>query len=78
MRGQKARCLIAVLDAQALARLVEMGVDGVLGDAELAADLLGAQMVMDQPQALAFARRQQLDGLGGRLSQLAHAPKLTM
>jgi hypothetical protein len=78
MGGQQPRRLVAIVDAQALAGLVQMGVDRVLGDAEPAADLLGAQMVLDQAQALALARGQQLDGLAGRLLGLAHNARLTI
>jgi hypothetical protein len=73
---QQARGLVAVLHAQAMARLVEVRVDGVLGDAEPAADLLGAQVVMDQPQALPLSRGEQLDRLAGRLLGLAHRRKV--
>jgi hypothetical protein len=59
----------AVLHAQTLARLVEVGVDGVLGDVQLAGDLLGRQMPVDQPQTLALTRGQLVDG--GRFG-LAH------
>jgi hypothetical protein len=38
-----------------------MAVDGVLGDAQPARDLLGLQMLGDQPQAFTLARRQPLD-----------------
>ena len=55
--GQEPRGGVAVVHAQALTRLVEVGVDGVLGDAELAPDLLGAQVFIDQPQAFALPRR---------------------
>ena len=72
MGGQQAGRLIAILHAQPVAGMVQVGVDGVLGNAELTADLLGTQVVMDQPQALALAGRQQLDGLPGRLSWLVH------
>jgi hypothetical protein len=77
VRRQEARGLVAVVDAQTLAGLVQMSVDGVLGNAELTADLFGAQVIVNQPQALALARRQQLDCLNGRRVGLAHAPKLT-
>ena len=53
--------VIAVGRAQPLARLVHVGVDGVLGDAEVAADLLGAQVLIDEPEALPFAGSEKID-----------------
>jgi hypothetical protein len=47
--------------AQPAARLVQVGVDGVLRDVEAARDLFGAQVLGDQSQAFAFARRQPFD-----------------
>ena len=66
MGSHAAGGVVAVLCAQPLARLVDVGVDGVLGDAELTADLLGAQVFVDEPQTLAFARREKIDGRIGR------------
>ena len=77
MGCEQAGGFVAVVHAQPLARLVEVGVDGVLGDAELAADLLGAQVLLDQAQAFTLARGQELDGLAGRLAGLAHGQTLT-
>lgn len=42
-----ARGVVAIGRAQAPARLVEMPVDGVLGEAQLAGDLLGAHVAVD-------------------------------
>jgi len=39
--------VVAVGRAQALARLVQVPVDGVLGEAQFAGDLLGAHMAID-------------------------------
>ena len=61
--GHAPRRVVAVLGAQALARLVQMGIDGVLGDAEAAADLLGAQVLVDQPEAFPLTRGEQVHGL---------------
>ena len=38
-----------------------MGVDGVLGDAETPRDLLGREMLIDQPQAFPLARGQKIE-----------------
>ena len=45
-------------DAQTPARLVEVAIDRVLGNAEPARDLIGMEMLGDQTQALALARRE--------------------
>ena len=37
---QQAGCLVAVIDSETLTGVIDVGVDGVLGDSELAADLL--------------------------------------
>ena len=50
---------VAVLDAQLAARAVAIGIDRGLRHAEFAGDLLRRQMLIDQPQAFAFARREQ-------------------
>jgi len=50
---------VAVLDAQLAPGAVAIGVDGSLRHAEFAGDLLRRQVLIDQPQAFAFARRQQ-------------------
>ena len=54
--------VVAVLGAQPLAGLVDMGVDRVLGDAELAADLLGAEVLVDESEAFTLAAREKVDG----------------
>ncbi len=56
---------VAVLDAQLAARAVAIGVHRGLGHAQFARDLLRRQMLIDQPQAFAFARRQQPDRIFG-------------
>ncbi len=66
MRRQEARRLVAVVCAEALAGLVHMSVDGVLGDAQLPGDLLGAQVLVNQAQALPLAGGEQLDMRQGR------------
>jgi len=74
MRRQQARGGVAVVDPQALARLVQVGVDGVLGDAELASDLLGAQVLIDQSQAFALAGGEQFQRLFRHGRRLGHGP----
>jgi hypothetical protein len=59
-----------------MAGLVQVGIDSVLGDAELAADLLGAEMRLHQPQAFPFPGRQKLDGLFGSWPHIAHDRKV--
>jgi hypothetical protein len=49
-----ARGVIAVGRAEALAGLVQMPVDGVFGEPQLAGDLLGAHMAIDESEALAL------------------------
>jgi hypothetical protein len=65
--GQDAGGGEAVVHAETLARLVEMGVHGVLGDLQFAGDLLGGQVAVDQPQALPLTRGQLPDGRWGML-----------
>jgi hypothetical protein len=60
-RGDQAGGLVAVGDAQSAPRLVEMPVDGVLGQAQAASDLLGAEMLVHQLQAITFAGRQSIN-----------------
>jgi hypothetical protein len=56
---------VAILDTQLAAGAVAIGVDGGLRHAEFASDLLGRQMLIDQPQAFAFTRREQPHGVFG-------------
>jgi len=49
---------IAVLDAKLAPRAVAIGVDRCLGHAEFAGDLLRRKVLVDQPQAFAFAGRE--------------------
>jgi len=69
MVGQGAGGGEAVLQAEALARLVQVGVHGVLGNLQFAGDLLGREMPIDQPQAFPLTRGQLFDG---RRVMLAH------
>ena len=63
---------VAVLDAQLAAGAVAVGVDRGLGHAQFARDLLGRQMLIDEAQAFAFARREQPHGLIGNHIACAH------
>ena len=56
--GQGAGRGEAVLRSQPFAGLVQVGVDSVLGDAQLAGDLLGRQVSVDETQALPLAHSQ--------------------
>ena len=58
-RARQPRRGIAILDAQLAAGPVAIGVDGRLRHPEFAGDLLRRQVLIDQPQAFAFARREQ-------------------
>ena len=68
----EARGGIAVLDAQLAARPVAVGVDGSLGHAELAGDLLRRQVLIDEPQAFALARGEQSHRIFGDDVSCAH------
>jgi hypothetical protein len=56
---RQARGCVAILDAQLAAGAIAIGIDGSLRHAEFAGDLLGRQVLIDQTQAFAFARRKQ-------------------
>ena len=61
--AQDAGGLEAVVDAQLAPGAVAIGVDRRLGHAELAGDLLGAEMLVDQPQAITLTRCQHVDSV---------------
>ena len=61
MFGQEPGGVIAVGDAELAARTVAIGVDRGLGHPQFAGDLLGAEVPVDQTQALPLARSQQFD-----------------
>ncbi|MDB5496915.1 MAG: hypothetical protein JWP28_946 [Phenylobacterium sp.] len=63
---------VAVLDAKLAARAVAVGVDRSLGHAEFAGDLLRRQVLIDQPQALAFSRGEQTHRIFGDNVPCAH------
>ena len=70
--GKEAGGFEAVGHAQALAGPVDVLVDGVLADAELAGDLFGGEMTVDEPQNLAFPRGQAHDQMGGIVVNVSH------
>lgn len=56
--AEQLRRLEAVIHAELSAGAIAVGVDGSLGHAEFARDLLGAQMLVHETQAIAFPLRQ--------------------
>jgi hypothetical protein len=71
--AQQARGLVPVGNAQLAPRAVAVGVDRGLRHAELAGDLLRAEVLIDEAQAFPFALRQQLDRLRHGLGSHRHA-----
>jgi hypothetical protein len=63
---------VAILHAQLAAGAVAIGVDRSLRHAEFASDLLGRQMLIDQPQAFTFARCEQAHRIFGDDVACAH------
>jgi hypothetical protein len=61
--AQEARGLEPVDDAQLAPRAVAIGVDRGLRHAEFAGDLFGAEMLIDQPQAITLTRCQHVDSV---------------
>jgi len=70
----EARGGVAVLDAELAARAVAIGIHRGLGHAELAGDLLGRQVLIDQAQAIALTRREQPNRVFGDDVPCAHGP----
>jgi hypothetical protein len=65
---------VAVLDAELAAGAVAIGVDRCLGHAELAGDLLRREVLIDQPQTLAFAWGEQTHRIFDDDVPCAHSP----
>ena len=63
---------VAILDAELAASAVAIGVDRRLGHAELAGDLFGGQVLIDQPQAFALTRRKKRRWIVGDIRSCAH------
>ena len=70
--GQQAGGFETVGNAQALAGLVDVLVDRILADSELAGDLLGRQMLVDEAQNLPLPRGQALDQVEGLVAYVCH------
>jgi hypothetical protein len=58
-----ARGVVAVGRAEPLAGLVQVPVDGVLGEAQLAGDLLGAHVAIDEAKALTLTLGEAVEAL---------------
>lgn len=58
------RRVVAVRRAEALAGLVQVPVDGVLGEAQFAGDLLGAHVAVDQTKAFALTLGEAVEAHG--------------
>jgi transcriptional regulator with XRE-family HTH domain len=70
--AQEARGAVAVVDAKLPARPVAIGVHRGLGHAQLAGDLLGRQVLIHQPQAVALPGRKEPDQIFGDFASCAH------
>ncbi|MFA5601627.1 MAG: hypothetical protein WDA06_13610, partial [Phenylobacterium sp.] len=73
MPGEQAGRLVAVADAELAAGPVAIGVDGGLRHPQFARDLLGRKVLVDEAQAFALSRRQELDLRILRHINLAHS-----
>ena len=71
--AQQAGGLVTVVHAELAPRAVAVGVHERLRHPQLPGDLLGAEMLVHEPQALPFALRQQLDRMGCRIGPHRHA-----
>jgi len=68
----QARGGVAILDPQLAPRAVAIGVDRGLGHAELSGDLLGREVLVDQPQAFALTLGEQPHCIFGNYAPCAH------
>jgi hypothetical protein len=71
--AEQAGGFVAIRDAQLAAGAIAIGVDGRLRHAELARDLLRAEVLVHQAQTFALALRQQLDRLRNGVWSHRHA-----
>lgn len=72
MIGQSAGGGVAVRNAELAAGPITIGVDRGLRHPELAGDLLGTQMAIDQAQAFALPWGQKLDRVRDAVTRCAH------
>ena len=72
LAAQQARGLVPVGHAELAPGAVAVGVDGRLGHPQLAGDLLGRQVLIDQAQAIALTRREQPHRVFGDNVPCAH------
>lgn len=72
MIGESPGRFIAVPGPQLPPGPVAIGVHGRFGHPQLAGDLFGTQVTIDQAQTLAFPRGQAFDGVLGHSLRLAH------
>ena len=63
---------ISVVHAELAPGAVAVGVDRGFGHAELAGDLFGGQVLIDQPQAFALAGRKKRRWIVGDIRSCAH------
>jgi hypothetical protein len=71
MQGDDPRRLRSALDSQDVQGLADALVDGVRGDPELRRNLLRAQMLVDEAQAIELPRRETRDALGNGVCHVA-------
>jgi hypothetical protein len=64
---------VAVVDAELAPGAVAIGVDRRLGHPELAGDLFGGQVLIDQPQAFALTRRKKRGWIVRDIRSCAHS-----
>lgn len=66
------RRAVAILDAQLAPGAVAIGVHRCLGHPELAGDLFGRQVLIDQPQAFTLTRRKKRGWIVRDIRSCAH------
>jgi hypothetical protein len=72
MIGESSRRFVTISRPQLPPGAVAICVHGSLGHTQLAGDLFGAQMPVDQTQTLALSRGQAFDSILGHGLRLAH------
>jgi hypothetical protein len=76
VRGEQLGRLEAVFHLQPLQRAPQVGVHRVAGDAELAGDLLGIEVLVDESQALALPGAEEFDPSFRDVDACVHAVKV--